>query len=104
MSKMVSARVPDAVYEQACAQLADLGSSPTELINAAFEYVVQERRIPKSAANRKKARDRKLTTSERKCMSGRLAACTLDVDIPADVSADKKALADARVAKHEALA
>ena len=104
MSKMISARVPDAVYEQACAQLADLGSNPTELINAALEYVVQERRIPQSAANRKKARARKLTAPECKRLSGLLSACTLDVEIPVDVASDKKALADARVAKYEALA
>ncbi len=33
MSKMVSARIPDALFDQGSAQLEDLGVTPSELIN-----------------------------------------------------------------------
>lgn len=103
MSKMVSARIPDAVYDQACAQLTELGSCPTELINAAFEYVLQERRIPKSKAA-PKAQRRKLSEGDRARLQQMLAACTLDTSIPSDVAHDKMTIAKAKAAKYEALA
>mgnify|MGYP001092759146 CR=1 FL=1 len=46
MSKMVSARIPDALFDQGSAQLEDLGVTPSELIKAAYEYVVKERALP----------------------------------------------------------
>lgn len=46
MSKMVSARVSDAPHEQGALQLSALESSTSELINAAFEYFLQERQLP----------------------------------------------------------
>ena len=46
MSKMISARIPDALYSQASIQLASLGASTSDLVNAAFEYVLEEHALP----------------------------------------------------------
>lgn len=106
MSKMVSARVPDAIYDQVSAQLAELGSSPSELVNSAFEYVLQEKKLPAAPKAAPKKKVRKLSQEQTERLRRFFAACTLDPPgkIPSDVAYDKKAIAEARRAKYEALA
>ena len=41
MHAMVTARVPVEIRDQVNAQLRDIGSSPTELVNAAYDYVLK---------------------------------------------------------------
>ena len=106
MSKMVSARVPDAIYDQVSAQLAELGSSPSELVNSAFEYVLQEKKLPAAPKAAPKKQVRKLSQEQRARLKRFFDGCTLDptVKIPADIEYDKRMLAEALREKYEALA
>lgn len=46
MDAIVTARVPVEVKEQANAILKELGSSPTKLINAAYDYLLATHKLP----------------------------------------------------------
>ena len=46
MHAMVTARVPVEIRDQVNAQLRDIGSSPTELVNAAYDYVLTTGELP----------------------------------------------------------
>ncbi len=46
MHAMVTARVPVEIRDQVNAQLRDIGSSPTELVNAAYDYVLKTGELP----------------------------------------------------------
>ena len=47
MNPVVTARVPEGVRDRGLEVLAEMGATTSELINAAFEYVIAERRLPK---------------------------------------------------------
>lgn len=102
MSKMVSARIPDALYDQGCVQLEQLGATQTQLVRAAFDYLLCNRSLPPTsgAAQGKK---RALSKEQRDSLASRLAACRLDIRIPNDVAYDKEVIHKAREAKHETL-
>lgn len=102
MSKMVSARVPDAVYESACDTLRDIGSSPSELVNAAFEFVLKNKALP--SRGREAQRPRHLNKEQRAKLRQLFADCTLGIGPVDDVADDKRIAREARMAKHEALA
>lgn len=103
MSKMVSARIPDALFDRGCAQLEELGASQTQLIRAAFDYLLEERSLPRSPHKEKKAARRKLSDAQRRALGQKLASCRLDVRIPSDVAYDKETAHRAREAKYEAV-
>ena len=63
MSKMISARIPDALYSQASIQLASLEASTSDLVNAAFEYVLEEHALP--TAHPSKSKQKKTSSVER---------------------------------------
>ena len=46
MHAMVTARVPVEIRDQVNAQLRSIGSSPTELVNAAYDYVLRTGHLP----------------------------------------------------------
>ena len=46
MDAMVTARVPVEVKERVGSILRDMGSSPTELVNAAYDYVLKYGKLP----------------------------------------------------------
>ncbi len=46
MDAMVTARVPVEVKERVGAMLREMGSSPTELVNAAYDYVLRCGKLP----------------------------------------------------------
>ena len=46
MHAMVTARVPVEIRDQVNAQLRSIGSSPTELVNAAYDYVLRTGQLP----------------------------------------------------------
>ena len=48
MDPVVTARVPEGVRDRGNEVLKDIGSSVTELVNAAFDYVIRERHLPQS--------------------------------------------------------
>ena len=103
MSKMVSARMPSALYEQASSQLADMGSNPTVLVKAAFEYLLEEHELPTPAKCIAAGTKRSLSAQQRKQLCQKLDACTLHLSIPVDLPYDKQTIADAKSAKHAAL-
>jgi len=47
MDPVVTARVPEGVRSRAVDVLREIGSNTSELVNAAFNYVIQERKLPK---------------------------------------------------------
>lgn len=47
MDTIVSARVPIALKERGNGILHDIGSTPTQLINAAYQFVLAEHELPK---------------------------------------------------------
>ena len=102
MSKMVSARVPDALFDQASAQLEKMGATTSDLVNAAFEYVLKEHALPlvPKRCNPK----RRLTKTQMTNLRNSLAACSLHLDISADVAQDRHTAREARIEHHEALA
>lgn len=51
MNPVVTARVPEGVRSRGIDVLREIGSSTSELVNAAFEYVIKERRLPKPDAH-----------------------------------------------------
>ncbi|MEC4183791.1 hypothetical protein VJ918_03110 [Adlercreutzia sp. R21] len=46
MHAMVTARVPVEIRDQVNAQLREMGSSATELVNAAYDYVLKTGELP----------------------------------------------------------
>lgn len=102
MSKMVSARIPDAVYDQVNSQLRSLGFSPSELINAAFEYFLSERKMPESSQS--PAGQRKLGKEDVERLRKFIQSSTLNIEISPDVKQDKRIVRESKVAKYEALA
>ena len=55
MNPVVTARVPEGVRARGVDVLREIGSSTSELINAAFEYVIKERELPKPRARQEDA-------------------------------------------------
>ena len=47
MDAMVSARVPAEIKKQGDSILKEIGSSATELVNSAYAYVLEHKRLPK---------------------------------------------------------
>lgn len=103
MSKMVSARIPDAIFEQGCADLEEMGSSVSQLVNAAFEYVIKKKALPGQEAKPVKKIRRVITPEMLKELEASIEACTLDIDIPDDLEWEKNALREARLEKYESL-
>lgn len=46
---MVAARVPSGIKAQGDAILAEINSNPTELINAAYEFLIKNKELPTSS-------------------------------------------------------
>lgn len=104
VSRMVSARVPDAVFEQVHAKLKEIGSSTSDLINSAFEHVLEKGSLPACGGSAGEKKERKLSEDEASRLRRSFAACSLDVDVPDDIAGDKLAAHASRAGKHEAFA
>ncbi len=102
VSRMVSARVPDAVYESACAKLKEIGSSPSELINSAFDFVLKSGTLPNET--RDKRRPQRLNKKQAMRLKQVFADCMLGVNPVDDIEDDKRIAHEARLEKYEALA
>ena len=59
---MVTARVPIEIKEQVNALLKENGSTPTELVNSAYEYYLEYQQLPKT--NMLLAGERRLTPEQ----------------------------------------
>lgn len=103
MSKMVSARIPDALFDQGCAQLEELGATQTQLIKAAFDYLIEERSLPQPPRKKRAVARRCLTKKQKQTLAAKLASCQLDIDIPTDVAYAKETAHQMREAKYEAV-
>lgn len=64
MDAIVTARVPVEIKEQGNALLRAMGATPTQLVNAAYEFLLKEGKLPQ-AQQKPSARKRKLTTAQR---------------------------------------
>lgn len=86
MDAIVSARIPVAVKERGNAVLKELGATSSQLINAAYEYVLAERKLPKTTnvlADKRK-QNRKLSIEQREKIQSSLTAMYVG-PAPADI-------------------
>lgn len=104
MSKMVSARIPDALYSQASIQLASLGVTTSDLVNAAFEYVLEKHALPTAHQPEGEQKKRVLSKDQKKLINGMFENCMLDLDISDDLKADKQYVQAVRANKYEDIA
>lgn len=102
MSRMISARIPDSIYEQGLLQLKSLGMTPSQLINAAFEYLLSENSLPQ--VSNKENKSRTLSKKDHAHLKNAFRACTVDVNMPSDIAYDKRTARESRAARHENLA
>lgn len=68
MDATVTARVPVEIKEQGNALLKSLGSSPTQLINAAYRYLLKEKRLPEPEQPQG-TKKRKLAEAQKKALA-----------------------------------
>ena len=92
MSKMISARIPDALYSQASIQLASLGASTSDLA------------LPTAHPSKSKQKKRALSKDQKQLIKNMFKNCMLDLDIPDDVKADKRYAQAVRANKYEDIA
>lgn len=104
MSKMVTARVPDALYEQGCIQLKRLGASTTDLVKAAFDFLLKEHALPSAPNKTGAAQPRKLPKEERARLEKLFTSYCVDLNISSSVADDKQAIREVRTAKYESFA
>lgn len=78
MDPMVSARVPAELREQVNQELKRIGSSPTELINRAYELFLNTKTLPDVPSDLKPGR-RTLTREQLKELKESVAATTASV-------------------------
>lgn len=69
MYEMVTARVPSEIRRQGNAVLKEIGATPTQLVNAAYEYILAKRRLPKTSSD---------TTSQARFDDGEIVHRRLD--------------------------
>lgn len=71
---MVTARVPRGVKERGDAILREIGSSPTKLVNAAYDYVLENKKLPArdEGASLLRPGVRKLSPSQKRTLCRRL--------------------------------
>lgn len=102
MSKMVSARIPSALYEQASLLMESLGFTTSELVNAAFEYVLKEHALPQVSPSSKDTKKRSLSSKQKGELAEFFEQCTIPVDVP---NFDyKKILREGKIDDYETLA
>ena len=103
MDAMVSGRIPVEMKERGAALLAEIGATQSQLIKAAYEYLLAEGKLP--TPRRNLSGPARLTEQDISQLEEFINATTLDVD-PAfwDGFDCKQALSEGRWADYEALA
>lgn len=104
MSKMVSARIPDALYSQVSMQLSSLGVTTSDLMNAAFEYVLEKNALPTAHQPKDGQKRRALSKDQRQLIKNVFENCMLDIDIPDDIESDKRYVHTVKAGKYEDIA
>ena len=100
MSTMTTARIPDELYDQGMQRLEALGMGTTDLIRAAFKYLVATGNIPEPASA---STTRAIDTQQKQEFASKLAGSRLNIDLPADWDY-KEELARGKWEDYEALA
>ncbi len=103
MHAIVTARVPAGIKEQGRVALEKIGSTPTELINAAYEYVLAKGELPSAGKTlpTNVHEKRVLTAEQREELHSRIKKTTFP--IPASYwegKTDKQLLREAREDKY----
>ena len=102
-SSLVSARIPVAKKEAGAGLLRSLGSTPSELVNRAYDYLIACGELPSVPAASRKGRQGAGEADGG--LEAFLAASTVEVDWGADAAADyKELLRRGRRADYESLA
>lgn len=95
-SPLVAARVPQAQKDHAADVLAQLDATTTDLIQAAFEYVIETHQLPSaSSANTERAP---------KNFVSFLSKTTIPIDWPNETVDYKELISEGKRADYEALA
>ena len=77
MDAMVTARVPQEIKEQGNAVLKSIGATATDLINAAYAYVIKNRELPQVKTRTEASTTRKLNHSQREELLGILESMSV---------------------------
>lgn len=67
------------------------GATQTQLVKAAFDYLLEERSLPQVSRKKRAVARRRLTKEQKQTLAAKLASCQLDIDIPTDVAYAKEA-------------
>lgn len=104
MDAIITARVPVEVKEQVNEILKEIGATQTQLVNAAYDYVLSQRELPIVRPPLRRA-SRMLTAEQKRDLRERVESMTFAV--PEDFWAGrsyKDIIAEGKAADYEALA
>ena len=81
MDSIVTARVPAGIKEQGRIALQKIGSTPTDLVNAAYRYVLKKGQLPETndGSFAKPDAPRKLTKEQKKKLKEQIKQTTFDI-------------------------
>ena len=103
MDAIVTARVPAEVKEQGGKILREIGATPTQLVNAAYAYLLAERRLPREeGAATPEPGHRALTPAQRERIRSSLAVMRVSTADPDDPQTFEEQLNDARSERYAA--
>ena len=111
MSELVSARVPAEIRHQGNRLLKEIGSSPTELVNAAYRYLIEVGRLPQreqppvsDQAGHGQPTVRQLDPDAARTLAASIERTTLPISAPNwETKSYKDIIAQGRLADYEAL-
>lgn len=104
MDAIVSARVPIALKERGNDVLREIGATPTQLINAAYEFILSERELPKTHRHFEDIKDKKRELTPQQREKIQLALQTMYVGPVPDGTPFKEQLNNARDERYADLA
>lgn len=103
---IVTARVPSEIRDQGNEILKKIGSTPTELVNAAYEYVLKNEELPSTSPSlaELKGKHRVLSPEQKEMLRERMRKTTLHVpDSYWQGKTDDELIEDAVREKYESL-
>ena len=104
---IVTARVPVEIREQVNAMLKDIGSTPTELVNAAYRYVLECGELPRKATEPVDLTGQRRTLSQEQLQSLRERVKRTTFGVPESFwqgKSDDELITEALEEKYESLA
>lgn len=95
---IVTARVPTEIRDQGNEILKKIGSTPTELVNAAYEYVLKNGKLPSTSPSLEelKGKHRVLSPEQKEMLRERMRKVRLIAPDNGGDKTDKELLAEAR--------